>query len=168
MEASKPRRVAKAWEYKGVTVEPTYMSANGSGRECETLQGWEIEFRKPVFGNKCRWYASKRDAMVDVDRLERAIEVAVDATKGGRSLQEFEQWASLAEKAVELWPVHADVVEQAIDMIEQFKERKQSKEAADRLEEQRREAISLLSKLDALRGEERVEMMVKIISRFRA
>lgn len=53
-----------AFYYRGIKVTPTYVSANGSGRTCKTLQGWNFYGpRKAVW-----WQPSKKQATQCIDR----------------------------------------------------------------------------------------------------
>lgn len=68
--------MAKEFEHRGIRIVPDYESANGTGKQCQTLQGWRVHIGKPrsIWGG-FPWAASKKDAREKVDSYYKYTEM---------------------------------------------------------------------------------------------
>ena len=87
-------------EYHGIEIEPTYVSANGSGNICKTVQGYLYDSPSSSRDGKT-WASSKKEAIRKIDRLRAGLE-------GRESIEKwmFCELLWIAER----WPEESDLV----------------------------------------------------------
>lgn len=95
-------KAAKPFECCGITVEPTYKSANGTSCYCRSLQGWEFDWGR---SKQRRWSPTRVEAKRNIERYWAMTQMTKErvAKTSRYSLDDvIHHWPKDSERLIEL------------------------------------------------------------------